>query len=72
MTKVQSKFQLLHAPDDVVLTRLADANSTYGIDRISIAPSRVELTVEYDATRLRFTDVEAVLRKAGVEFSAQE
>ena len=69
MTKVQSKFQLLHAPDDAV-TRLAEANSTYGIDRIQLAPSGVELTVEYDATRLRITDVEAVLRKAGVEFSA--
>lgn len=70
MTKVQSKFQLLHAPDDAVVTRLAEANSTYGIDRIQLAPSGVELTVEYDATRLRITDVEAVLRKAGVEFSA--
>jgi len=53
-----------------VVTRLAEANSTYGIDRIQLAPSGVELTVEYDATRLRITDVEAVLRKAGVEFSA--
>lgn len=63
MTKVQRTFRLQQQPDDTVLTRLAAANSTYGIEKIRLTPEG--LLVEFDATRLRVTDVEAVLHHAG-------
>ncbi len=64
MTKVQRTFHLQQQPDDAVLTRLAAANSTYGIEKIRLTAEG--LLVEFDATRLRVADVEAVLQRAGV------
>jgi hypothetical protein len=46
--------------------QIADANAIYGIERIVIAPSREDLLVEYDASRLRAPEVESALQRAGV------
>ncbi len=48
------------------MEQLAHANSIYGIERIQVSPSRDELMVEYDATRLRVTEVESALQRAGI------
>lgn len=48
------------------MEQLANANSIYGIERIQIAPSRDELMVEFDATRMRVTEVESALQRAGI------
>ena len=48
------------------MQQIADANSIYGIERIQIAPSREELMVEFDASRLRTTEVETALQRAGI------
>ena len=66
MTKVQKHFRLQRALDDGLLQQIAAANSIYGIETIKIAPSREDLLVEYDASRLRAPDVESALQRAGI------
>jgi hypothetical protein len=66
MTKVQKHFRLQRPLDDSLMQKIADANSLYGIEQIKIAPSREELMVEVDATRMRVADVEHELQKAGI------
>ena len=66
MTKVQIEFQLQHALDDELMTRIAAAYSIYGIQKIRLAPSQDGLTVEYDATRLQPAEVHAALTRAGI------
>lgn len=66
MTKVQKHFRLQRPLDESLMQQIADANSIYGIERIQIAPSREELMVEFDASRLRNTEVEAALQRAGI------
>ena len=48
------------------MTRIADAYSIYGIQKIRLAPSQDGLTVEYDATRLRPAEVHAALTRVGI------
>jgi hypothetical protein len=64
MTKVQIRFQLQRPLDDVLLQRISDAHSLYGIQRVKLAPPG--LVVEYDASRLRPAEVEAALAGAGI------
>ncbi len=45
---------------------ISDANSIYGIDQIKVEPSLQELMVEYDATRLKPSEVEAALLRCGI------
>jgi hypothetical protein len=66
MTKVQKHFRLQHALDESLMEKIAEANSIYGIEWIKIAPSREDLLVEYDASRLRAPDVQAALERAGI------
>jgi hypothetical protein len=66
MTKIQKHFRLQRPLDDSLMKQIADANSIYGIERIRIAPSREELMVEFDASRLRTTEVEAALERHGI------
>ena len=66
MTKVQKHFRLQRALDESLMDKIAGANSIYGIEWIKIAPSREDLLVEYDASRLREPDVESALERAGI------
>jgi len=66
MTKVQRQFHLQCELDEALMERIAEANAIYGIERIVIAPSRQDLLVEYDATRLRTANVEAALGAFGI------
>lgn len=66
MTKVQKHFRLQRPLDDSLMEQIAVANSIYGIERIQIAPSREELMVEFDASRLRTPEVETALQRAGI------
>ena len=69
MTKVQKHFRLERKLDETLMQQIADANSIYGIEWIRIAPSREELIVEFDASRLRTNDVEMALQRAGIPVS---
>jgi hypothetical protein len=66
MTKVQKHFRLERPLEEAQMQNIADMRALYGIDSIKIAPSRAELIVEFDATRLRSADVEAALLRAGI------
>jgi len=66
MTKVQTRFRLLKPLDEVLLSRISDACSIYGIQKIQVSPSGDGLSVEYDATRLRPAEVESALAHAGI------
>lgn len=66
MTKVQRHFRLEHPLDEALMQKIADAQALYGIEWIRIAPSRAELVVEFDATRLRANDVEMALQRCGI------
>ena len=66
MTKVSFSFELTRPLDDVLLTRLADANSVYGIFFARPTPSLDGIKGEYDASRLSFAEVESALTRAGI------
>jgi len=66
MTKVQIHFRLQRPLDDILLSRISDAHSLYGIFRVKPAPSLDALTVEYDASRLGPAEVESALAGAGI------
>ncbi len=68
VTKVQKHFRLEYAAtdSDALLERVNRAQAIYGIERILLAPSLDEVTVEFDASRLRVADIEATLRRCGL------
>lgn len=66
MTKVQIRFTLQKPLEESAYHRIAAAHAIYGIQRITVAPSLREITVEYDATRLRPAEVEAALAGSGI------
>ena len=66
MTKVQIRFKLQKPLDDVLLARISDAHSFYGIHKVTLAPSMDAMTVEYDASRLKPAEVESALAGAGI------
>jgi hypothetical protein len=66
MTKVQLRFRLQKPLDDLLLQRISDAHSLYGLLRVKLTPDQSGVFVEYDATRLRPAEVEAALAGAGI------
>jgi len=66
MTKVQIHLALGRPLDDEMMQQISDANSIYGIERIKVLPSLKDLMVEYDATRLKPSEVERALAQAGI------
>ena len=66
MTKVTLHFDLTRPLNDEDFEQISPLSSTYGIARIQVAPSLDKLTVDYDASRLMRTDVDAVLARHGM------
>jgi len=66
MTKVQKTLRLQCELDEELMDRIAESNTIYGIERILIAPSRRDLIIEYDATRLNEANLEAELGAKGI------
>jgi len=66
MTKVQIRLHLQKPLDDEAMMRLSEANSIYGIDHVKVEPSLADLTVEYDASRLKISEVENALVGLGI------
>ena len=71
MTKVQMRFRLVRPLDETDMARISDAHIIYGISRIQLDRDLSGLTVEYDATRLKVSEVEAALRRAGIPATPQ-
>jgi hypothetical protein len=66
MTKVTLHFNLIRPLTDEDLPAIANVHSKYGMARVQIAPSMDKITVDYDASRLMKTDVEAALLRFGI------
>ncbi len=66
MTKVTLHYNLARPLGDSDLDSIARVHSTYGIARVRIAPSLDKITVDYDASRLKKTDVEAEMARQGI------
>jgi hypothetical protein len=66
MTKVTLHYDLLRPLTGDDLPNIANAHATYGIARLQVAPPLDQITVDYDASRLTRSDVEAVLARHGV------
>ena len=66
MTRVQIHFRLSQPLSDNLFPAIASAHSLYGIQRVRLSPAMDNLTVEYDATRLRPAEVEATLARCGI------
>jgi len=70
MTKVTLHYDLTRPLTDSDLANVANLHSTYGIVRVSVAPSLTAITVDYDASRLSKEDVEAMLMRNGIPIPA--
>jgi hypothetical protein len=66
MTKVQLQYVLTRPLTDADEKAVRDVHSHYGMQRVQLAPSLDQLSVEYDASRLSEQDVEAVLQRFGL------
>ncbi len=66
MTKTQIRYRLERPLNEELMPRVADAHAIYGIMRVQVAPSREEIVVDYDASRLRTEDVGAALKRGGI------
>ncbi len=66
MTRVQKRFKLQQVLDEALMQNIADAHAIYGIEKITLSPSRDGVVVEFDASRLRLANVESVLQGAGI------
>jgi len=66
MTKVQIRFRLQRPLDDILLPRVAEARSFYGISSITVPQSMDQLLVEYDASRLGPAEVQSAFEGVGI------
>ena len=70
MTKVQAVYSLSRKLGDADLESLSRVHSVYGIYQARVNPSLDELQVEYDASRLTRSDLQARLEQFGLPLQA--
>lgn len=66
MTKVTLHYELIRPLQDEDLLNIAEVHGVYGMVRVQVGPSLETLCVDYDASRLMKSDVEAVLMRHGI------
>jgi hypothetical protein len=66
MTLLEITYELHSPPSFEQLQRLGEFANTYGLRRFRVDEKQKHLTLEYDASRLRETQVTHVLGKAGI------
>ena len=66
MTLLEITYELHSTPTFDQLQRLGEFANTYGLRRFRVDENQKHLTLEYDASRLRDTQVAHVLGKAGI------
>jgi hypothetical protein len=66
MTLLEITYELHSLPSFEQLERLGEFANTYGLRRFHVDEKQNHLTLEYDASRLRETQVAHVLGKAGI------
>jgi len=66
MTLLEAKFELQSPLTHAQLRALGEFANTYGLRRFAIDESKLHISFEYDASRLRETQVTHVLGHAGI------
>jgi hypothetical protein len=66
MTKVTLHYDLQHPLTDEDLPNIAAIHGVFGMVRVQVAPTLDKITVDYDASRLMKSDVEATLNRFGI------
>ena len=66
MTFMTVSYQLQRALSGAQLRALGEFSNTYGLQRFRLDERKLHLHFEYDASRLRETVVENVLRRARI------
>jgi hypothetical protein len=66
MTLLEITYELHSPPSFEQLQRLGEFANTYGLRRFRVDEKHNRLTLEYDASRLRETQVAHVIGKAGI------
>jgi hypothetical protein len=66
MTLLEITYELHSPPTFEQLQRLGEFANTYGLRRFRVDEKQNRITLEYDASRLRDTQVAHVLGKAGI------
>jgi hypothetical protein len=66
MTLLEITYELQHPLSLAQLSRLGAFANTYGLRKFRVDEQRNHLTFEYDASRLRDTQVAHVLGQAGI------
>ncbi len=72
MTLVEVRFRLQSPLTPIQLSSLAEFSNTYGLRRFSVEEAGRVLTFEYDASRLRETQVSHVLRQSKIPVLEKE
>ena len=71
MTLVEITYNLHSSLGDEQLTRLGEFSNTYGLRKIRVDEHKNQISFEYDASRLRETQIAHVLGMAGISISRQ-
>ncbi len=66
MVAVEAVFRYLNVPDESEMLAISKVREVYGIRRIGFDEKERTVTVEYDSTRLRLSDIARLLRHAGL------
>lgn len=66
MTKITVNYHLIRPLTDDDLVNIANVHKVYGMARVQVAPTLSSLIVDYDASRLMRSDVDAVLMRFGI------
>jgi hypothetical protein len=71
MTTVDVVFKYGLPPTENEVRAISDAREVYGIRKISFNERERTVRVEFDATRLKETDVANLLRNAGLDIESK-
>jgi len=71
MTLVEITYNLHSSLSNEQLAQLGKFSNTYGLRKISVDEQKNQISLEYDASRLRETQVAQVLGQAGISVSRQ-
>ncbi len=71
MTLVEITYNLHSSLSNEQLARLGEFSNTYGLRKIRVDEQKNQISLEYDASRLRETQVAHVLGMAGISLSRQ-
>lgn len=66
MTKVEARYDFTAPFSESWLDAINSLHGLYGLEAVLLHPALDGLTVQFDATRFRLTDVDHHLRRAGL------